>query len=233
MNSERKNEILRVVGGTIERQKRQLESSLDRQVTDFDLLPRDLYAIASLLGLKVKSEEELESSTSLASETLGAFDRERKEILIAAGKRHTRQRFTFAHELGHYLLHNHMKSYRERFPASEVGVPVRKPEIELEADFFAAQLVKPDHLVLRIFDNYFGGPIDGTVANDDIAFFLSQVPHRKFSASEIVRLGKHERAKLFARIGTYRGVHFKPMCEVFDVSIEAMANSLKDLELVK
>jgi hypothetical protein len=232
MNSERRIEILRVVNGTIERLKRQLETSLDRQVTDFDLLPRDLYAIASLLGLKVNSEEELDGST-VAAETLGAFDRERKEILIAAGKRHTRQRFTFAHELGHYLLHNQMKSFRERFPANEDGSSVKKTEIEQEADFFAAQLVKPDHLVLRIFDNYFGGPIDGTLPNDDVAFFLSQVPHRKFSASEIVRLGKHERAKLFARIGTYRGIHFKPMCEVFDVSVEAMANSLKDLELVK
>lgn len=231
MNSERRIEILRVVDGTIERLRRHLEASLDRQVTDFDLLPRDLYAIASLHGLKVKNEEELEGSM-VASETLGAFDRESKEVLIAAGKLHTRQRFTLAHELGHYLLHKQMKSFREKILGSEVGSSV-KPEIEQEADFFAAQLVKPERLVLRIFDKYFGGPIDGTVLNDDVAFFLSQGPHRKFSASEIVRLGKHERAKLFARIGTYRGVHFKPMCEVFDVSMEAMANSLKDLGLVK
>src|SRR5208282_3800021 len=104
MNSERKDHILRVVFEVVEKLKRQLEAGLDRQVLAFDLLPTHLDAIATSLGLKVKTEDEIDGSTSLASETLGAIYRKRKEIQIAGGKKHTRQRFTLAHELGHYLL---------------------------------------------------------------------------------------------------------------------------------
>jgi hypothetical protein len=226
MDSRREEHILRIVTEVIEKLRRQLDAGLDRQVVDFDLLPTDLDAIATFLGLKVKSADEIDGSTSRASETLGAVYRERKEIHIAGGKQHTRQRFTFAHELGHYLLHDQLVSYRE-------GEPTNKPAVEQEADFFAAELLMPAQSVRRVFSQYFGGPIDGTVANDDIAFFLSLGPHRKFSANEIVRIGRDERAKLFARIGTYAGVHFNPMCEVFDVSVESMAIRLKHLGLVK
>jgi Zn-dependent peptidase ImmA (M78 family) len=230
MTSERKDQILRIVSGVIEKLRRQLDAGLDRQATEFDLLPIDLNAIATSLGLKIITRERLDGSTPTGSETSGAIYRKRKEILIAAGDKHTRQQFTKAHELGHYLLHDQLENFREVLASSDRG---NKPTIEQDADFFAAELLMPVQLVKRIFLQYFGGSIDGTVPNDDIAFFLSQVPHRKFSASEIVKMGKDERAKLFARIGTYAGVHFNPMCEVFDVSVEAMANRLKDLGLVK
>jgi hypothetical protein len=231
MTSERKDQILRLVSGVIEKLKRQLDAGLDRQATEFDLLPVDLNAIATSLGLKIITTERLDGSTPAASETSGAIYRKRKEILIAGGDRHTRQQFTKAHELGHYLLHDQLVSFREDLTSSDSA---NKPAIEEDADFFAAELLMPAQSVKRIFFQYFGGPIDGTVASDDIAYFLSQEPHRKFSASEIVRMGKDGRARLFARIGTYAGVLFNPMCEVFDVSIEAMAIRLKkDLGLVK
>jgi Zn-dependent peptidase ImmA (M78 family) len=233
MDSKRKEQILRVVIELFEKRRRQLEPGLDRQVIDLDLLPTDLNAIATLLGLKVKSQDDLDGSTPLSSETLGAVYRELKEIRIAGGKKHTRQRFTLAHELGHYLLHHQLVSYREVLTPGQGGDPTKRSAIEQEADFFAAELLMPTQSVRRVFTaQYFGGPIDGTRASDDIAFFLSQGPHRKFSASEIVRLGRHERARLFARIGTYGGVPFKPICEVFDVSVEAMAYRLEELGLV-
>ncbi|MFZ0244404.1 ImmA/IrrE family metallo-endopeptidase [Candidatus Binatus sp.] len=232
MDSERREHILRAVVEVIEKLRRQLEAGLDRQVIDFDLLPTDLDAIATSLGLKVKIENELDGSTALASETLGAVYRKRKEIQIAGGKKHTRQRFTLAHELGHYLLHDQLVSYREVLAPSEAVDATNRPAIEQEADFFAVELLMPARSVGRVFQQYFGGPINGTVASDDVAHFLSQ-GHRPFSASEIVRMGKHERARLFARIATYAGVQFKPICEVFDVSMEAMAIRLENLGLVK
>jgi Zn-dependent peptidase ImmA (M78 family) len=231
MNAERKNHILRIVFQVIEKLKCQLEAGLDRQVIDFDLLPTDLDAIATSLGLKVETEDDLDGPTPRASETLGAVYRKKKEIQIAGGKKHTRQRFTLAHELGHYLLHDQLVSYREVLAPNEAGDRSNKPEIEQEADFFAVELLMPAQSVRRVFEQYFGGPINGTVANDDIAHFLSQ-DHRPFSASEIVRMGRHERARLFARIATYAGVQFKPICEVFDVSVEAMAYRLEGLGLV-
>ncbi len=233
MNYDRREHVLRTVDQVVKKLSLQVEASLDRQVTELDLLPRDLRAIANLLGLKVKSVDEDELDSGRAPETLGAFDRERKEILIATGKLHTRQRFTLAHELGHYLLHNQLVSFREDFASNETGDNHLKPEIEQEADLFAAELVMPTQPVRRVFVTNFDSPIDGAAASDDIAYFLSQRPHRKFSASEIVRLGPLGRAKLFARIGSYAGVPFKPMCEVFDVSVQAMANRLIDLGLVK
>jgi len=178
MDSERREHILRAVVEVIEKLRRQLEAGLDRQVIDFDLLPTDLDAIATSLGLKVKIENELDGSTALASETLGAVYRKRKEIQIAGGKKHTRQRFTLAHELGHYLLHDQLVSYREVLAPSEAVDATNRPAIEQEADFFAVELLMPARSVGRVFQQYFGGPINGTVASDDVAHFSAKVTVR-------------------------------------------------------
>mgnify|MGYP000341998923 CR=1 FL=1 len=67
-------------------------------------------------------------------------------IGVNAKQSRTRQRFTIAHEFGHFLLHEGMSShvdrnYRVNFRSSESSLAVDVEEIE--ANFFAASLLMP------------------------------------------------------------------------------------------
>lgn len=67
-------------------------------------------------------------------------------IGVNAKQSRTRQRFTMAHEFGHFLLHEGMSShvdhnYRVNFRSSESALAVDVEEIE--ANFFAANLLMP------------------------------------------------------------------------------------------
>jgi Zn-dependent peptidase ImmA (M78 family) len=69
-------------------------------------------------------------------------------VIIGVNKSHTRarQRFTIAHEIGHYLLHQHDDIHIDRrFPArrrDEVSGQAIDPE-EIAANAFAAELLMP------------------------------------------------------------------------------------------
>lgn len=61
-----------------------------------------------------------------------------------------RQRFTIAHELGHFLLHegitNHIdRSYRVNFRSAESSQATNVEEIE--ANYFAASILMPKHML--------------------------------------------------------------------------------------
>jgi Zn-dependent peptidase ImmA (M78 family) len=61
-----------------------------------------------------------------------------------------RQRFTIAHELGHFLLHegitNHVdRSYRVNFRSAESSQATNVEEIE--ANYFAASILMPKHML--------------------------------------------------------------------------------------
>lgn len=70
-----------------------------------------------------------------------------------------RQRFTIAHELGHYFLHKGRPYYVDRTPSFTInfrGSGLNGPE-EREANAFAAELLMPEEFVLadieaRIYD---------------------------------------------------------------------------------
>lgn len=76
------------------------------------------------------------------------------QINVQANDPPTRQRFTIAHELGHYVYHRHLigagidddRAYRStnvgRYHNRDIG-----PKQETEANQFAASLLMPDHLV--------------------------------------------------------------------------------------
>lgn len=69
---------------------------------------------------------------------------------VADGGRTQRQRFTIAHELGHFLLHegitNHVdRSYRVNFRSAESSQATNVEEIE--ANYFAASILMPKHML--------------------------------------------------------------------------------------
>jgi Zn-dependent peptidase ImmA (M78 family) len=87
---------------------------------------------------------------------LGGIDFDRNTLMINASieSHEGRYAFTIAHEIGHHLLHReHFLSANETFS----GKPLcreqgEKPEIECQADRFAAALLMPQHIVKETFE---------------------------------------------------------------------------------
>jgi len=92
-----------------------------------------------LLGLEIERAE-LEVSGML-------FPAERR-IIVNADEPETRQRFTIAHELGHWVcqcLEGRMEPVYCR--AEDVGVDPEAKALEREANVFAAELLMPEEAV--------------------------------------------------------------------------------------
>jgi Zn-dependent peptidase ImmA (M78 family) len=106
--------------------------------------PVDVAGIAERAGAAI-SYERLEDDLS------GFFVRGKTNFVIGVNKWHpdTRQRFTIAHELGHYFLHDfddvHVdRAFRFRSPISAKAVDIE----EIEANTFAAWILIPERMLL-------------------------------------------------------------------------------------
>ncbi len=96
----------------------------------------------------------------------GVLDTNLMRIKLATKFRSTSQRFTLAHEFGHLILHPGQVYFRDR----ELSAPgAHRDYVELEADAFAAEFLMPRNFLHRVFSEMFGGPIDGTIPNPDLA----------------------------------------------------------------
>ncbi|NNE78824.1 MAG: ImmA/IrrE family metallo-endopeptidase [Silicimonas sp.] len=114
------------------------------------LVPVDLHHLASNLGVRLRAAF-LHPKISGMIERLGENE---FTITVNHSDAHTRQRFTIAHELGHYMLHRHLigdgldddRAYRStqvgKYHNTSIG-----PSEETEANRFAANLLMPQSLV--------------------------------------------------------------------------------------
>ena len=105
--------------------------------------------IAQVLGLKIQY---MEGDNDIS----GCLVRKDDQAIIGVNpdQHPNRQRFTIAHELGHYFLHKGRPYYVDRIPAFAVNfrdsASDAGPE-EREANSFAAELLMPENFVLRDF----------------------------------------------------------------------------------
>lgn len=144
--------------------------------------PVDVEALAEALGVDV-AYAYLESDTSGMLERLSNGRGYR--ITVNALDPATRQRFTIAHELGHYMLHRQIvgdgvdddRAYRStnvgRYHNTAIG-----PKQETEANRFAANVLMPRDLIEKVAER------KGTHSPADLA--------REFGVSEhamSIRLG--------------------------------------------
>lgn len=112
-------------------------------------LPVDVQQLARLEGVQVERAD-------FGDEVSGVLVKDGERAIIGINGRHapTRQRFTIAHELGHYLLHGR----RDLFVDKDFIVHFRDgnsstgydPQ-EVEANQFAAELLMPAEQVREIF----------------------------------------------------------------------------------
>ena len=221
------------------------EDELGGTVPKSALLPIDLEKLVLSLGARIIRVEELggvrlsnpwaERDTKVP----GLFDRFSRTIIVGGKEPLVQQRFTVAHEIGHLLFHSKPVQLRERAARGNLS-PSAKPSIdqvntkaeEREAEIFAAELLMPAEQTEEAMVQRFGGPIDGTLPHDDLAYFLSLATRQRLEPRWLARMPQKDRARLFAQADNFRGTYFEPLTIAFNVSEEAMAIRLLELGLV-
>jgi Zn-dependent peptidase ImmA (M78 family) len=116
-----------------------------------EFIPVDVEGLALALGIRV-NKVYLQDDLSGLIQNVGD---DRFEISVNARHSDTRQRFTVAHELGHYVLHRFLIgdgnaddcAYRSNgaFKNNKIG-----PRQETEANKFAANLLMPAEAIIRL-----------------------------------------------------------------------------------
>lgn len=98
--------------------------------------PVDIYSIAEFLGLEVQEE-------AMEDELSGYIEPRGSGWMIGVNSYHhpNRQRFTIAHELGHFLLHRPTEKHIDVTFARRSG---QRNKEEHQADSFAAELLMPE-----------------------------------------------------------------------------------------
>jgi Zn-dependent peptidase ImmA (M78 family) len=143
-----------------------------RAASECSVPPIDVVKIARYLGVKVYGEK-------LPEDISGILDvRNEPAILINIDHVPHRQRFSIAHELGHFQLHHlmrgiiHMdkKSYYRNSKSAE-GLD----DIEIAANKFAAELLMPETMVRSELEKY----DDVIDMNEDIVAVMAE----KFNVS--------------------------------------------------
>lgn len=157
----------------------------------------------------------------------GFLNRDKKQMGVSQRFSMEVQRFTAAHELGHYKLHPDQMAFRDR-PIGGLNTHACRSSIEAEADYFAACFLMPRNLVIERFSQIFGTkhPI---IINDALAWHLVG---NNFSELLNAPIDSLVREKAIARCDHIGTDYFASLAEQFHVSVESMAIRIKELRLI-
>ena len=199
-------------------------------VKPFDCLNPEI--AAKYLGYTYESISEWGDRRFSKGGVVGLFNRRDKRILIDGSRKYVEQRFTAAHELGHAVLHGHIKEvdmHRERPIIGSWAADNSRNWIEREADYFACCFLIPEPALIKEFELRFGpAPIH---INTQVAFWISNGNQK---AVEYVSRDSINREMAIASCqGFGPEKHFKSLAQIFNVSVTAMAWRIKELELIK
>lgn len=129
----------------------------------------------------------------------------------------TVQSFMLAHELGHLVLHADRRMHRD----VAVDGKIKRVGAEREADTFAALFLMPEKLLRTKFAAYFDSDVENTINME------------KFLGSSSQSSKRRNLARWLAGATQYKGNHFRQsLAELFNVSDEAMAIRLEELDLI-
>lgn len=159
-------------------------------------------------------------------EVAGIIDRFAGRIAVSAAFDSNVQRYTAAHELGHYCLHpNSAVSHRDRPVKGWLSAGAGRPQIEAEADYFAACYLMPDRLVEAAFERSFGVSIQHFTFNESEAWRMCPD-----DSESLLRPRPGARARGLA-LARFKAGARQSLAEVFLVSPQAMAIRLEELGL--
>lgn len=162
----------------------------------------------------------------------GSLNRQRGIISISAQFNYNIQRFTGAHEIGHWILHPHLGRdtiHRDLPITAFANKNNSRSQIEKEADYFAACLLAPRKLVLNEFKKRFGEP--PLVLTEHLAFHLMGEQYQDLYVKP-----QHNSLNFAAAVAganKYDRFRFSSLADQFGMSVSAMAIRLKELGLIK
>jgi Zn-dependent peptidase ImmA (M78 family) len=187
--------------------------------------------VADFLDLQYELRDSIQpEQPGVGFEAAGTLDRKRGILAISTRFDYAVQRFTAAHEIGHFVLHPWIGDkvvHRDR-PIHGLQLSGR-PEIEQDADYFAACLLVPMRCLHEAFEARFGTrkPLP---LNETVAFHLAGgSAHQLFSAPPGTTL---QFAKAVASAQSFNGRRFQSLAQQFGVSVSAMAIRLREAGLV-
>lgn len=180
--------------------------------------------VADYCGLYYEARERLQADYYGGGQAAGIWQRDRSTILVSTRFAYETQRFTAAHEIGHYVLHPHVgdRTLHREFPVD--GRP-REP-LEKEADHFAACLLMPRKAVMTEFEARFTR--QPLVLTETVAFHLKADAGLLFAQPR----GSLLFAEAVARAQQFDRARFPSLAQHFGVSPRAMAIRLEELGLV-
>jgi Zn-dependent peptidase ImmA (M78 family) len=109
--------------------------------------PVDVHKIAEYLGLKIQTGEITNDGVS------AIFQKKENRIIIQRSDVGTRQNFSIAHEIGHFVLHkDKVEDIFNREEATNLDKEDKKEE--QEANVFAAALLMPEFFVKRLWAQF-------------------------------------------------------------------------------
>ncbi|QEE50753.1 ImmA/IrrE family metallo-endopeptidase [Flavobacterium alkalisoli] len=160
-------------------------------------------------------------------EIAGIIDQPKKIVAVSNSYPKEVQRFTAAHELGHAILHKQSILHRD-IPADSSANKRKREQVEIEADKFATYFLMPSKLIKKEFYKIFNTHI--FEINEDNAFKFSGR-----SSSDLRKECNNLRAlsRKLAKTEFYNNNSYNSLFKQFNVSVEAMAIRLEELELVK
>ena len=162
-------------------------------------------------------------------EVAGSIDRNRSVISVSRQFPLEVRRFTGAHEIGHWVLHQDEVMHRDR-PIK--GLPFNQQKLspkEREANYFAACFLVPEKLLLKTYRSLFGElPFQ---FDENTSFFLApDDPDRLIRPEQ----GSLERELTLAcHEPFYNGQKFRSLAEQFRVSATTMAIRLREVGIVQ
>ena len=186
---------------------------------------------ARVLGLNYQEVESLGRFGHRGDrfEVAGVIDRSRKSIGISNKFPVETMRFTGAHEIGHWLLHQQENMHRDRPINGLSKNSYKRNNIEAEADYFAACFLMPHKLVSNCLEETFQVPTPFEI-NDVTAFHLCPS-----DPNSILRegTGSLNTAAAIASATSFGTIYFFSLAQQFGVSVSTMAIRLRELELIR
>ncbi len=226
-----------IVAPTIDPEKcaRDLQLELwDRQcslwpgelVTPLDVC--DPWVAAHYLDFTVK-EGQLSSPTMRAGRELGGFINRIGGVIAVSEQLSPRsKRFTLAHEVGHVVMHPGIHHHRE-IAMDGMTEPYEPADPkERQANHFAGCFLVPAKQLRRAFNAAFG--VESLKLTDDVAFELLGA---NFTSLMNSAYDSPAFSRVVARAPRFRGRHFQPLHDLFQVSVTTMAIRLRQTGLVR
>lgn len=209
------------------RQRNSLWASFDIPIAH-KMLTVDI--ATKVLGIKYEEHSGLGAFGDGAHrfEVAGFVDRQKRKIAVSQRFDVITQRFTGAHEVGHWLLHKNKRVlHRDRQITGPVSDRIPRPLEEREADYFSACYLVPRNMARAYFEDRFG-PIEKFRFNEDAAFGL-----RSGNMYSLLNAAGDSLEWEIALSSTiqYQGSYFESLADTFQVSPKTMAIRLKEIGL--